>query len=695
MLVFVATLVAYIPAFSGGMVWDDDHHVTPPELWSIHGLQRIWFDLGATQQYYPLLHSAFWIEHRLWGDATLGYHLVNVLLHASTACLLGLILRRLLQEGGARQNAVAAAVGRSPAGGGVDFPRPLPSIFCLGAGWFAALLFALHPVCVESVAWISEQKNVLSGVFYMGAALVYLDFDERRTRVSYAAATILFVMALLSKTTTATLPAALLVVCWWRRGRLGWRDIRPLVPWLAIGAAGGVFTAWVERTMIGAEGPEFVMTFLGRGLLAGRALWFYMGKLVWPADLMFIYPRWAVDPAAGWQYLFPIAFLVLAAGLGFACFRSRPTPEPVAATALAGLLFFAGTLFPALGFLNVYPFIYSFVADHFQYLAGLGIIVPLALGLLLTCNRVPVAGRWAVRIVGVALPATLGALTWQQCHVYRDAETVYRDTIARNPGCWMAHFNLGVTLANDPAHLPEAVAELEATLRIRPDYAEAHADLGNALVLIPGRLPDAVAEYEAALRLRPGSSEIHNNLGNALVRIPGRVSEAIAEFEAALRITPGYPVARVNLGNVLADIPGRLPEAIAEYREALRIDPGIAEAHNNLGRALAANPGRLPEAIREFRAALRISPDYTNAHINLGNALADVPDGLPEAVAEYEAALRISPDSVDAHYNLGIALQGIPGRRGDALAHFEEALRLKPDFEPARQMIIQLAPAQR
>ncbi|MEN6605303.1 MAG: glycosyltransferase family 39 protein, partial [Bryobacteraceae bacterium] len=228
-LVLCVVLFAYWPSLQGGFLWDDDAHVPAPEMRSLHSLYSIWFDVGATQQYYPLLHSAFWLEHRLWGDAVLGYHLVNVLLHAVAACLLIAILRKLAVPG----------------------------------AWLTGFVFALHPVCVEAVAWISEQKSTLSAVFYLAAALVYLRFDETRRRRWYFFALVLFITAMLSKTVTCTLPAALLLVFWWRRGRIEWkRDALPLLPWFAVGIGGGLFTARVERLYIGAEGSDYALTFL-------------------------------------------------------------------------------------------------------------------------------------------------------------------------------------------------------------------------------------------------------------------------------------------------------------------------------------------------------------------------------------------------------------------------------------------------
>ena len=639
-LILCATMVAYLPALGGSLLWDDASHVTRPDLRSLHGLWRIWFDLGATQQYYPLLHSAFWFEHSVWGDAVTGYHLVNVALHAVAACLVVRIARRMALPG----------------------------------AWLAGLCFALHPISVEAVAWISEQKSTLSGVFYLGAALVYLSFDESRRVSRYWAATGLFVLALLSKTVTATLPAALLVVLWWRRGRLEWkRDVRPLVPWLVVGASGGLFTAWVERTLIGASGAEFTLTPVQRVLLAGRAIWFYFAKVVWPADLSFLYPRWSLDATQWWQYLFPLGVAAVGIGLWRLARRNRGP--------LAGFLVFAGTLFPTLGFFNVYPFRYSYVANHFAYLASLGILISAAWAVTIgTAKLWP--GRTGGTVVPAILVAALGLLTWRQAGTYRDEATLYRATIERNPEAWLAHNNLGNLLFEAPGRRAEAIAQFQAALRANPDYWEAHLSLGNALLEIPGRLDGAITEYEAAVRLAPEFERTHTNLGNALLRA-GRNEEAIAQFETALRIQPSSAVAHSDLGNALARLPGRLPDAIAEYRAALSANPDFADAHNNLGEILAQTPGRLSEAVAQFEAAIQARPGYYDAHSNLGTALSHIPGRLPDAVAEYEAALRIRPDSAVAHYNLGYALSRLPDRLPDAVAEYRRAVQLDPTYADA------------
>jgi tetratricopeptide (TPR) repeat protein len=665
-LIFSVTLLAYWPALEGGLLWDDGAHVTAPNMRSLGGLYRIWFETGATQQYYPLLHSAFWLQHKLWGDAVLGYHLVNVLLHALAACLLVAILRKL---------AVPGAL-------------------------LAGLVFALHPVCVESVAWISEQKSTLSAVFYLGAALLYLRFDETRRWRQYALALALFVAALLSKTVTSTLPAALLLVFWWLRGRIDWkRDVLPLLPWFALGIGGGLFTAHVEKNFTGAEGAEYALTFVERCLLAGRAICFYSGKLIWPSDLIFFYPRWTVDQSEWWQYLFPLAVLVLAAVLAIYARRNRAP--------LTGLLLYAGTLFPALGFFNVYPFIYSYVADHFQYLAGIGAIATLSAGLTLAAKRLRVDGRWPAMAAGGLLLCTLGTLSWSQSAMYQDVETLYRTTIARNPGCWLAHNNLGAELLESSARVEEAHAHLETAVRLKPDYSPARSNLGNALARM-GRWPEAIAEYQAALRIKPDSAQAHNNLGNALLNV-GRFEEALTELQIALGADPDSPRIRNNLGSALSNL-GRFNEAITQFEAAVRLDPGYAEAQGNLGLALLKagrveealnalrnaassrpdsasvrgklafalmNAGRLPEAVAEFEVAARLEPGSPLTHFNLGFALSRVPGRLDDAIAEYRAAVRVAPDFADAHRNLGNALMKA-GRTAEAAAAHREAARLRP-----------------
>jgi len=568
--------IAYLPSLSGVFIWNDADYVTAPALRTLGGLVRIWTEPGATQQYYPLLHSAFWVQHRVFGDEPLGYHVVTLLLHAGSALLFALVLRRLFAGAGARPP---------------------------GVEWVAAMLFALHPVHVESVAWISEQKNTLSLGLYLAAALTYLGFDETRRRTTYFAALALFALSLLCKTVTATLPAALLVAFWWRRGRLEWRrDFVPLLPWLVLGAAGGLFSGWVEKAYVGAQGAEFNLPLAARPIVAGRAVWFYVGKLAWPADLIFIYPRWSVDASDWWQWLYPLSVLAAIAALWS---LRRLTRGP-----LAAFLIFVGSLFPALSFVNLYGERYSWVWDHWQYLPDLSLLALAAWGLAAGWRMVGPGIRWLGPWLAAALALLLGALTWSHCRVFHDNETLYLETLARNPGSWMAHNNLGLAWSK-----------------------------------IPGRLDDAIAQYQEALRLKPDIAETRTNLGKAWAETPGRLDDAVAQFEEALRLDPDYADAHFYLANTLVRT-GRIAEAIRHYEEALRVQPDLAEASNNLGMTLC-RVGRADEGMRRIEAAIRMQPNYAQAHFARGAALLQS-GRRDEAIAEYEKVLQLKPGDPSA-----------------------------------------------
>lgn len=619
LLIFAGCLLVYLPALQGVFLWDDDGHVCKQSLRSLHGLVRIWTDLGATQQYYPILHSAFWIEWFLWGESLLGYHLTNILLHATAACLVVALVRKLALPG----------------------------------AWLAGLIFAFHPVCVESVAWISEQKNTLSTVFALGAVLLYLRFDESRAKRHYAIASILFLCALLTKSVTAMVPVALAITFWWKRGRLRWReDVLPLLPWLVIGASAGLFTAWVERTYIGAQGSEYLLSPGQRILLAGRIPWFYLSKLVWPSDLIFIYTRWTPDSSVVWQWFFPLALAALVAGLWSVRARHRGP--------FSALLVYLALLFPVLGFVNIYPFAFSFVADHFQYLASLAIIIPVASTLTQGAQYLlKTKPRWITSLPASALLVTLGLLTWRQSHLYRDNEVLYKSTLALNPQCWMAYNNLGSIINATPGRSAEAIECYRAALAIKPDHPEANFNLANILGKNPATAAEAVSYYEAALRARPTYTEVHNNLGSLLAK----------------------------------DL-NHLPEAITHFEEAVRLQPDFTAAHNNLGTALARLPGRLSEAIRHYRIAAKLDPSSAETHFNLGNALAKSPETQAEAISCYEEAIRLQSRYAEAHVNLAFLLSQNPARRTEAIAHYEAALRERPDLEAVKRALERLKSAQ-
>jgi len=597
-LLVAATLAAYQPAWHGGLIWDDDQHVTPPGLRSLHGLGRIWTQLGATQQYYPLVHTVFWVEHRLWGDGTWGCHWVNMLLHAFSALLLVRVLRRLNVPG----------------------------------AWLAGFLFALHPVEVESVAWISELKNTMSGVFYLGAALAYLGFDRGRGRWNYGLALGLFALGLMCKTVIASLPGALLVVFWRERGKLSWkRDALPLVPFFMAGAGAGLLTAWVERRFIGAEGAEFELSVMERILIAGRAAWFYLGKLAWPSRLSFVYPRWEVSGGEWWQYLFPAGVLALAGVLAWRRWRGP----------LAGLLFFLGTLFPALGFLNVYPFRYSFVADHFQYLASLGPLTVAAAGISGALGLYRERKPYVEAVLCAGLLGVLGTLTWRQCGMYADAETLWKTTLRLNPDSWLAHTDLG------------------------------------AIFLKRGKLDDAMLHYKFALQINPRYQEAYNGLGAVLLQ-KGQVDEAIAQFQKALQVNPDDAEAQFNLGAALAQ-KGRLDDAIAQYQKALQTNPGDARGHLNLALTLLEK-GRTSEVAPHFQKALELGPEKPQILNSVAWTLATCSEASlrngGKAVQLAQRANDLDGGRNPATLRTLAAAFAEAGRFGDAMSTAQKAMEL-------------------
>ena len=670
-------LAGYAPSIAGGFLWDDAFHVTSAALRGVHGLARIWFEVGATQQYYPVLHSAFWLEHRMWGDAALGYRLVNVVLHAANAFLVYRVLERLNVPGSR----------------------------------LAAVLFAIHPVCVESVAWVSEQKNTLSLAFYLLSGLCYLGFAETGRRSKLAAATGWFVLALLSKSVTATLPAALIVLLCWKDGIPAFRRHLPsLGTGIVLGIAAGLFTAWVERTLVGASGGSFVLSWEQRILLAGRVGWFYLGKVVWPSALCFVYPRWSLDGSSISQWVGVVGTLGVVIG---ALFARRRFPGPCAA-----ILLYLGALVPVMGFVNAYPFAYSYVADHFQYHAMVPVIGLCASAMALLQRRMEGIGRACLNGVVGGIVLILLLVTRTHSAQFASLESLYRGTLAVNPEAAMAHNNLGVLLSSE-GRSKEAEVHFREAVRLRPDYAEAHNNLADLLGRSGSTQVEAIWHYQEALRLRPDYIAAHVNLANQLVSTPERWSEAEAHFRQALRINPSNGKTHNDFALALSSRPGRRDEALREYREAIALEPDYADAHakyafelsktaqglqealseysralelnpgdfvthNNVANLLALVPERHDAAIAHYREALRLWPDYAEAHNNLANELAKDQATLPEAIRHYEAAVRIRPDYAEAHNNLAIAYAN-SGRISEAEAHFRRALEIRPDFTQARE----------
>ncbi len=524
-LLLVLTVVAYIPALQAGYIWDDPYHVTEnPLLHTPLGLWRIWFEIGSQRQYYPLTLSVFWINFHLWGLEPFFYHLQNVLLHGVNAILVWKLCRRL------------------------RLPAP----------WLAGAIFALHPVMVESVAWVTELKNVLSGFFYLLSAHAMFSFfrldgqDSDRAEgidagnahpwKQWALGLFFFACALCSKSVTATLPAALLVIIWWRTGRLQKKQLYALLPFFALGITYGLLTATMEQDL-GASGPLWDFSFFDRCLIAGRALWFYLGKLAWPADILFNYQRWAIDDTNPLQYVYPCGFILLLAG-------AWAMRKKIGRGLLAALLFFAGTLFPALGFLNVYPMQFSFVADHFQYLAAS------AHHFLHQCRSRLVARQQASGLPGphpgkalvFLVLALLGMQSFSTSVHYANVETLYTWILRHNRDSYLANYNLG-SLLLDWQRYQEAIPYLKEAIRLRPETASGYDNLGIAYGST-GKLKDAAEQFSLALQKDPRNKKTWSNLVITSMHM-GAYDEALRQIAHYLRLWPKDTLFMVLAGNEL------------------------------------------------------------------------------------------------------------------------------------------------
>ncbi len=654
----VAVVLAYLPALRGGFLLDDNLLLTDnPLIKAPDGLYRFWFTIEP-QDYWPMTNTTLWIEWRLWGMNPIGYHVVNLALHIAASLLIWIGLRKL----------------------------SIPGAF------LAALIFAVHPVNVESVAWISQRKNMLVILFFLLSILWYLKadvlspspyhFSRPRTGRWYWLSLLAFLLAMLSKGSVAVMPVLLLGIIWWRRtgtvpifasAKMGlspsvsrW-DIVRTMPFFIIAVVLTGVNLWFQTHGSG----EVIRTasFAQRLLGAGGVLWFYLYKALLPLNLVFVYPQWNIQ-AGNLLWWLPLAAAMILSGVLWQYRRGWSRPL------LFAWGFFCVSLLPVLGFTDVGFMKYSLVSDHYQHIAFIGLIALAAAGWSLWRQRVQGRARSVADIVAAIVAGTLTLLTWQQSGIYRDPGTLYRATLQKNPDCCLLYNNLGSILL-DEGRVEEAIKYYKQALRIKPDFPEVYNNLGIALAQ-SGRTQEAIKQYEQSLRLEHNFPQAHNNLGFTLFNL-GRIQEAIEHYEQALKMDPNYAEAHNNLGNALAKI-GRTQEAVEHYEQALKLNANYAEAHNNLAAALESI-GQRPQAIKHYQQALRLKPDYAEAQINLGNALGKL--GRPtEAIKYYEEILRLKPDSPETSYNLGLALLEA-GRPQEAIEHFEQALRLKSDFAVA------------
>jgi len=665
LLLIAFVLVAYAQLFRADFVWDDESHLTR-NLCVIgpFGLKEIWTTTQAV--YYPLVLTTFWTLHKFVGLNPFPYHLLNVSLHAASAVLLWRILQLLKVRG----------------------------------AWLGAALWGLHPVMVQSVAWITELKNTQSCLFYLLSILCFLKWQSRRQGAvasqsnlersgegpsigAFVLSLLFFTLATLSKPSVVMLPFVLALCVWWMRGKIRWRDILALTPFALISSLASAWTIWEQRFHAHAIGPDWAQTFPERLIIAGKAIWFYLGKLVWPYPLIFIYPRWDVDSSKVVAYLPLLAAIAGLVTLWFIHWKwSRA-------------LFFAAayyviSLFPVLSFFTVFFFRYSFVSDHFQYLASMGPLALAGAGIATVVGRLcetpwefasdtevlqglgnNFAGSRKQLVLSCVLCGillvSLGFLTWRQTAEYHNLFALYTATLQKNPDCWMAHYNLGIVLS-EQGEAEQAIDHYRRAVDLRPDYAEAHYNLGRLLVE-KGQLDDAIAHYERAAAINPADTEAQNNLGVTLFGM-GRADDAIAHYRKALEIQPDYAEASCNLASALLT-KGDFEGAIVRYTACLSAIPDQEEARYNLASALLRR-GRIDEAIIQYQKVLQMHPDSADAHANLGSAWL-AKRRVQDAKTEYTKALQISPENLAALSNLAwlLATSADPSLRNGS-----EAVRL-------------------
>ena len=649
-LIFVATLLVYWPALHGGFIWDDDDHIVNNEtLRNLNGLRDIWTAPGATMQYYPLSFSVWWLDYHLWKLDTVGYHLQNVLLHSLVSILLWQVLKRLRVPG----------------------------------AWLAGAIFALHPVNVMSVAWMTELKNTLSCTLALASAWAYLRFAglgvyevpnaNKPAWRFYILSLVLFLLAMCAKTAVSFLPVSLLLLTWWQRERLKWPAVWPLLPMVGIVAVMGQITFYVEHHSGGASGPDFNIDWVHRILISGRSFWFYLGELFFPHQQAFIYPRWDVEPGVWWQWLFPLA----TAGLLIGAWLLR---KRVGKGVFAGLLhFYVGTSFLIL-LTVLYMTVYSFVADHWQYFGCMGIIALAAAGIVTALGRFGKGTPFLKPAFCGLLLLVLGVLSWRQCGMYSNIEKLWRVTIQRDPYGWMPCNNLGYELLQEK-RVDEAIVYFKKALAIYPSYAEAHNNLGIALVQ-EGDVDEAITNYETSLEFKPDFLDAHYNLGVALLQ-KGRLDEAMPHFQKVLELNPDYADADYNLGVIFLQ-KQQPDDAIRYFQKTLAIQPDYAEAEHGLGLA-CVQKGQLDEAIAHFRKTIEMNPDHAQAHNNLGRAL--LQEGrVDEAIVHFQKALAIAPGTAEFQNNLAWVLATCPiasFRNGDrAVDLAQSANQLTGDANP-------------
>ena len=637
---------SFYPALLAGFVMDDNIFADSPVIRDWSGIWNIWFspaDIEREGHYWPVTYTSFWLEDKLWGITPLGTHLVNVLLYMANVLLLWRLLRHLSVPG----------------------------------AWAVAAVFAVHPMHVESVAWAIGRKDLLSGVFYVAAVLCWIrsmdglsdTWDRRPDSVRlarpglYLAALGFFAAAMLSKTVAVTLPVALVIVLWWKQGRVTWPDAWRIVPFFLLGLVIGSADLTYYQS---ARDSSFEYGFFERVLIAAQALWFYVGKLVWPTDLAIIYPLWYVDIRDPFVWGYVIASAAIAAVLWFARHRLGRGP-------LAGALFFVVTLSPILGFVDFGYMSHSLVAERYAYLAGIGVLSVLIGVAAHGTSKLPRFQRLVLSSALVVVLAVFGKLTWDQAGIYRDRFSFYNHIISHNPDA-RVYRNLAKAL-NEADRPEEALAAIRKSVELRPHSSAPLHTMGVTLFAL-GRFEEAAECFDRVLKLDPEHELARRGMAQTRMQL-GQLVESIKWYREAIDLDPKAALAYVGMGEALFRL-GQYEEAIEALEQAVSVQPeGLPlRTHHFLAEALRKQD-RHEEAIERYRTVLEIDPRFTYAHAGIGYASFSL-QRYGEALEWLAQSVSLDPGSpaaADRYWMMGQASEAL-GRTDAAIEHYTHALEI-------------------
>jgi tetratricopeptide (TPR) repeat protein len=629
-VLLIACLIVYTPAMRAGFIWDDDMYITDnPLITAGNGLSRIWFSLDHPSQYFPMTYTVFYLEHKLWEFNPFGYHLVNILIHIANVFLVWIVLSKLR----------------------------------IGGAWLAAAIFALHPVNVESVAWITELKNVLMTFFYLLSIIFWLRFIEcpqpnLKNWFGYLFSFILYVLALFSKTTACTLPIAMMIILWFKHIPIRKRHLRLIIPYIAFGVMMGLVTIWWEQVR-GSSATVLKINYVERVLVAGKSLWFYIGKLILPVNLTFSYPLWNISWTKPLHYSGILAVICVAVLMWH--YRAKIGRGPAAAA-----VFFIITLAPVLGFVSIYTHYYSYVADHYVYMACIGPIALFAAVISLIWHKAAEMKRNIISVCLAVALITFSVITWRQTHIYKDLETLWWDTLEKSPNSLLAHANIGPILENR-GDIDQAIYHYRKALEIYPDDEVVHYNLGTILKS-QGKFDEAINCFLKAIKIRPNYASAYNNLANTL-KMQGKLDEAVESYQMAISYQPSDARSYYNLANTLR-LQEKFDEAISLYQKAIELDPKFNDARNNLAVTLESK-GRIKEAIEQYRGILASDSNSLSSLNALSSLLAESSD--PNVRDANEAVKYANREAELTDYNNPVVLKTLvtayaaAGRREEAL----------------------------